>query len=99
MAQEPGAVEDINRARVEDIEHKALNEPDAGEYDAPDDVLGPLMRNKIRQQQPPHERNSFLEFWAETTKADPDEDTKQTAKIVKNAIRRERRRERKGKTA
>jgi hypothetical protein len=89
----------INRqADLREIEDRAFQETRQADYDAPDDVLGPLMREKIKAQQPRHERESFSQFWAETLRAEPDEE-KKTARIVRNAIRREERRERKRASA
>ena len=89
----------INRqADLREIEDRAFQETRQADYDTPDDVLGPLMREKIKAQQPRHERESFSQFWAETLRAEPDEE-KETARIVRNAIRREQRRERKRESA
>jgi hypothetical protein len=82
--------EELAAPDVGAIEHRAFLESE--DYDAPDDVLGPLMAEKIRAQQLPDERESFSTFWAELLKADPDEE-KKTAKIVKRAIEREQARE------
>lgn len=75
------------RPRAADIERKAAREQDMSAYKTPDDILGPMLMERILAQHPEIDKESYQAFWVRNFQLEPNEDDRAAVEHITKLLR------------